>query len=299
MPHPQHRAPKRRPSSPEPTSLLKARGHTEHAKDMVEACAVELSTVNTSLKKELEESGPAPAIEQALSQSEEVEIKVEECADELISVNAALAEGIRERRGLHDELAKTNDALAESRRQARKARSDALHDALTGLPNFTLFKDRLELALTQARRHEWRAAVMFIDLNEFKDVNDTHGHDVGDACLREIADRLESITRGDDTVCRRGGDEFQFLMMEAKDPAVIAALASKLAAAVCAPCALGNLQVTVSASIGIAVFPEDGHSPQELLEKADAAMYASKRKASGPVFWSQLDAGEARAQVPR
>ena len=294
MPHPQNRAPKRTPSSPEPTSLLKARGHTEHAKDMVEACAVELSTVNTSLKKELEESGPAPAIEQALSQSEEVEIKVEECADELISVNAALAEGIRERRGLHDELAKTNDALTESRRQARKARSDALHDALTGLPNFTLFKDRLELALTQARRHDWRAAVMFIDLNEFKDVNDTHGHDVGDACLKEIADRLESVTRGDDTVCRRGGDEFQFLMMEAKDTAVIAAVAAKLAAVVGSPCLLGKAQgtaqVTVSASIGIAVFPEDGHSPQELLEKADAAMYESKRKASGPVFWSQIDA---------
>ncbi len=291
MPHPQKPALKRLPnSSPEPTSLLKARGHTQHAKDMVEACAVELSTVNTSLKKELEEGGPAPAIEQALSQSEEVEIKVEECADELISVNAALAEGIRERRGLHDELAQTNDALAASRRQARKARADALHDALTGLPNFTLFKDRLELALTQARRHDWRSAVMFIDLDKFKEVNDTYGHDVGDACLKEIAERLESVTRGDDTICRRAGDEFQFLMLEAKDDAVISAVAEKLAAIISAPCELGKVQVSVSASIGIAVFPEDGHSPQELLEKADAAMYASKRKASGPLFWRQIDA---------
>lgn len=274
---------------PEPTSLLKARGHTEHAKDMVEACAVELSTVNTSLEKELEDGGPAPAIEQALSQSKEVEIKVEECADELVSVNAALAEGIRERRGLHDELAKTNDALIESRRQARKARADALHDALTGLPNFTLFKDRLELALTQARRHHWRVAVMFLDLNKFKDVNDTHGHDVGDGCLREIADRLEAVTRGDDTVCRRGGDEFLFLMLEAKEDAVILAVAQKLTAIINAPCALGSVQVAVSASIGITVFPEGGHTAQELLEKADAAMYAAKHKGSGPVFWSQID----------
>lgn len=292
MPLSENRPPgKRPPSSPEPTSLLKARGHSEHAKEVVEACAVELSTVNDSLKQELAESGPAPVIQQALEQSEEVETKVEECAEELLSVNTALVEGIHERRDLHDELARTHSALAESRRQVRKARSDALHDALTGLPNFTLFKDRLEVALTQARRHDWRLAVMFIDLDRFKEVNDTHGHHVGDACLKEIADRLELITRGDDTVCRRGGDEFQFLMQEAGEQSVIAAVADKLVASMGASCQLGAVQVAVSGSIGISVFPNDGHSAQELLEKADAAMYAAKGKGNGPVFWSQIDGG--------
>jgi diguanylate cyclase len=250
---------------------------------MVEAAAVELSTVNSSLKKEIEESGSAPAIQQALEQSEQAETKVEEVAEELQSVNVALLEGIRERRGLHEELARTHDALLESRRQARKAKSDALHDALTGLPNFTLFKDRLEVALTHAQRHHWRVAVMFIDLDRFKEVNDTHGHHVGDACLKEVADRLESVTRGDDTVCRRGGDEFQFLMMEAGERPVIAAIG--------APFALGAVQVEVSASIGIAVFPDEGHSAQELIEKADAAMYAAKHQGTGPVFWNEIDTG--------
>jgi diguanylate cyclase (GGDEF)-like protein len=286
-------------SAPEPTSLLKAKGHTEHASEVVEACAVELSTVNTSLKKEIEEGGATTAIRRALDQSENVEIKVEECADELVSVNAALAEGIRERRGLHHELAKTNDALAESRRQAKKARSDAMHDALTGLPNFTLFKDRLELALIQAHRHHWRAAVMFIDLDRFKEVNDTHGHDIGDLCLKEIADRLESVTRGDDTVCRRSGDEFQFLMIEAGEKPVIAAVAAKLRAIISGACDVATVPVSVTASIGLAVFPDDGRSAQELLEKADTAMYASKRQGTGPVFWSELDAAQAIEQPSR
>jgi diguanylate cyclase len=286
---------KRSQPSPEPLSLLKARGHSEHAKDMVEAAAAELSTVNSSLKEEINQSGPAPVIQQALEQSEEAETKVEECADELLSVNAALAEGIRERRGLHQELARTHEALVESRRQARKAKSDALHDALTGLPNFTLFKDRLEVALAQSQRHEWRAAVMFIGLDRFEDVNEAHGPHVGDACLKKISDRLESVTRGDDTVARRGGDEFQFLMLDAGEQPVIAAVAAKLAARMQETCDLGQVQVALTASIGIAVFPDDGHSAQELLEKAEAAMYASKHQGKGPVFWNEID---TRGGVP-
>ncbi len=280
---------KKAPQSREPTSLIKARGHTNQAKDMVEACAVDLSSVNSVLKKELDESGPAPAIKLALTQSEDVEIRVEECADELVSVNAALVEGIQERKNLSDELANTYAALMESRRQARKARSDALHDPLTGLPNFTLFKDRLEVALAQARRHEWRVAVMFIDLDRFKHINDTHGHDVGDACLQIIGERLETNTRAEDTACRRSGDEFQFLMTGARSLAVIEALALKLTKTMQTACEVRTMNIEINPSIGIAVYPDDGHSSQELIEKADAAMYAAKHKGAGPLFFSQLE----------
>ena len=278
---------KTRPSA-EPKSLLKAKDHTEHATEVVEAAALELSTVNTSLEKEVKQSSQGSVIRKALDQSQEVENKVEQCADDLVSVNAALEEGIRERKGLHDELSKSNEALAVSRREARKAKSDSLHDPLTGLPNFTLFKDRLELALIQARRHNWRVAVMALDLDKFKQVNDTHGHAVGDLCLKEISDRLESVTRGDDTVCRRSGDEFQFLMIEAGEKPAVAAVAAKLAEITRGTCDLGGVQAAVTASIGIALFPDDGHSSQELLEKADSAMYACKREGSGPVFWNEL-----------
>lgn len=256
---------------------------------MVEACAVDLSTVNTVLKKEVDESGSSPAIKLALAKSEDAEIRVEESADELASVTSSLAEGIQERKSLSDELAKTYAALMESRRQARKARSDALHDPLTGLPNFTLFKDRLDVALSQARRHEWRVAVMFIDLDRFKHINDTHGHDVGDACLQIIGERLETITRAEDTACRRSGDEFQFLMTEAGSLPVIEALALKLSKSMQTRCEVRALNLTIKPSIGIAVYPDDGHSAQELLEKADAAMYAAKHKGEGPLFFSQLE----------
>ena len=257
---------------------------------MVEACAVDLSTVNTVLKKEVDQSGDAsPALKLALTKSEDAEVRVEESADELVSVNAALAEGIQERKSLTDELATTYAALTESRRQARKARSDALHDPLTGLPNFTLFKDRLDVALSQARRHEWRVAVMFIDLDRFKHINDTHGHDVGDACLQIIGERLETNTRAEDTACRRSGDEFQFLMTEARSLPIIEALALKLFSAMQSSCEVRSLNLSIKPSIGIAVYPDNGHSAQELLEKADAAMYAAKHRSAGPLFWSRLE----------
>ncbi len=293
-PHTSRAKPKRTPAPHEPASLLKARGLSEHAKEVVEDCVEELATVNTTLQKELNAAGAPPAIvEQALHQNAEVEAKVEECAEELESANANLVEGIQERRALHVELSKTHDALIASRRQARDAKFDALHDPLTGLPNFTLFKDRLELALAQARRHEWRLAVMFIDLDQFKNVNDVYGHHVGDACLKEVAQRLESVTRGEDTVCRRSGDEFQFLMLEAKEEPVVRAMARKLAEAVCAVCDLGEVKLSVKSSIGISVFPDDGHSAQELLEKADAAMYAAKHRRTGPMFWNELEKNSA------
>lgn len=279
-------------SGQHPLHLLKARGHTKQAKNMVDDAARELSSVNSDLQQELEASGPAPGIQKALQQSEEVESKVESSSEELTAVNAALAEGIKEREELTAELSKSNDALRESRRQTRRMMSDALHDPLTGLPNFTLFKDHLELAIAQARRHDWRLAVMFINLDEFATVNDSHGPAAGDACLRMIADRLESVTRGEDTVSRRGADEFQFLMVEAKDEPIMASVAKKLARTMGEPCELPNANVTLKASIGIAVFPDDGHSAQELIEKADAAMFAAKHEGGSTVFWKQIDASK-------
>jgi diguanylate cyclase (GGDEF)-like protein len=162
----------------------------------------------------------------------------------------------------------------------------------------TLFKDRLRNGLAQAKRHEWRLAVMFIDLDGFKSVNDNHGHDVGDRVLQMVAQRMQELVRAGDTVSRRGGDEFLFLMLEATDEKSAANLAAKIIDTVAQPCEVEGLRLTVRPSIGIAIYPEDGLSSQQLLRNADMAMYAAKQQKSGCALFSQVVLLGDRAAVP-
>ena len=166
-------------AAPTAAPLHEVRVKTEQVKEKVEAAANELSTVNEVLKDELKES-PKPEVANAITKSEDVEAKVQECVVELEAVNEALAVETDERAQLGRELRELTSALQESKTQEKKTRLDAMHDPLTGLPNLTLFVDRLKQGLAQARRHSWRLAVVFLDVDHFKNLNDTHGHDVGD-----------------------------------------------------------------------------------------------------------------------
>ena len=273
---------------PLPAPLIRALDQSEQVKDKVEQCAVELSSVNAVLKEEITDGVPLDQVERALDMSEEVEVKVQQCADDLATVNDALAEEIDERKDLEHQLSKSTAALSRSKVQERKLRHLALHDSVTGLSNLTLFNDMLRNGLAQAQRHKWRLAVMFIDLDEFKGINDTHGHDVGDRVLQMVAQRLQTFVRGGDTVSRRGGDEFLFLMLEAKDRDNAANLAAKIIDNVEQPCEVEGVKVTVKPSIGIALYPEDGQSVQELLKNADIAMYAAKQQKSGRALYGQV-----------
>jgi diguanylate cyclase (GGDEF)-like protein len=169
-------------------------------------------------------------------------------------------------------------------------RNAALHDVLTGLPNRALFIDRLEHGIAQAKRHGWTLAVMFVDLDDFKTINDTHGHEVGDGVLRTIATRLKDGTRSDDTVSRLGGDEFLYLLMEIRNKQDASSIAQKIIAAIHAPCEIGlhdrTVRLTVEASIGIAVFPSGGQTVEALIKSADTALYRAKRSRSGYSFAS-------------
>jgi diguanylate cyclase (GGDEF)-like protein len=151
-----------------------------------------------------------------------------------------------------------------------------------------LFNDRLEHGLAQAQRHGWTLAVMFVDLDDFKNINDTYGHDAGDAVLRAIADRLLECTRNDDTVSRHGGDEFLYLLMEVQNEQDITAIADKLIEAIQAPCPLvaGGQEISpcIHASVGISIFPRHGTTPEALINRADSAMYKAKRNKSGYSF---------------
>ena len=272
-----------------PLPLARALDRSELVREKVEECATELSSVNLVLKQELAVGVPLVGVERALVQSEGVEVKVQECVEDLATVNDALAEEIDERRLLEHQLSASNAALLESRVQERKAHHRALHDAATGLPNMALFNDRLDTALTQAKRHAWRLAVMFIDLDDFKLVNDTFGHDAGDQVLRAVALRLERFVRGGDTLSRRSGDEFLLLMLEAKDEDAVAGFAAKVGDNISAACDADGVKITVRASIGIAIYPEDGLSPQELLKNADTAMYAAKQQRTGTMLYSRIN----------
>ncbi|CAN5279680.1 hypothetical protein BH11PSE10_BH11PSE10_17990 [soil metagenome] len=262
--------------------LTRVISQSEQIKGAVEDCADELALVNSALKDELALQ-PQAGLEEVLAQNEVVESKVKACADDLSTVNNALQSELKEREVLEHEL-------AAAHAQEKSAREAAFHDPLTSLPNRVLFNDRLEHGLAQARRHSRTLAVLFIDLDGFKAINDTHGHPVGDSMLKSVSDRLVAVTRVDDTVSRHGGDEFLYLLLELKLESDAGAVASKIIAELGRPCELtsngAQISLRVGCSIGIAVFPGDGLSADELVKSADRAMYRAKRERTGYAFAS-------------
>ncbi len=258
-------------------SLTDVLGQAEHVKELVEQSAQELSCVNTELAQEMAQNGEPGSVRQTLMMCQAVEDKVQDAADKLSVVNLALEAEVGVRHALEDHLA----SLTHDEEKAREA---ALHDPLTGLPNRTLFENRLEHGLAQAKRHGRILAVLFMDLNGFKAVNDAHGHSIGDAVLQSIADRLTEHARHDDTVSRFGGDEFLYLLTEIDSAQDAAAIAQKIAQAIQLPCQLSIGALEISASIGIAIYPKDGTSVSALIQSADAAMYRAKRGQSAYAF---------------
>jgi diguanylate cyclase (GGDEF)-like protein len=170
------------------------------------------------------------------------------------------------------------------RRQLDETEHQALHDSLTGLPNRLLFRDRVEQALLRAQRTNERLAVMLIDLDRFKEVNDTLGHESGDVLLRDLGKRLSSILRASDTFARLGGDEFG-VVAPAADEAALVQIVERMLTAVERPFRLGDLDVDVGASVGIALYPRDGDDVATLVRRADIAMYDAKNAKSRYAFY--------------
>ncbi|MBI5103404.1 MAG: bifunctional diguanylate cyclase/phosphodiesterase [Solirubrobacterales bacterium] len=167
------------------------------------------------------------------------------------------------------------------RRASRRLRRQALHDDLTGLANRARLRDHGAHMLEDGRRENHTAALLLVDLDRFKEINDTLGHDQGDALLCEAADRLRDVLRHDDLLARLGGDEFAILLPRLPHRGAAAELATRVRAALERPYALAGVTVEVEASIGIALYPEDGDDVAELLRRADVAMYDAKHNRSG------------------
>jgi len=253
---------------------------TERIKATVKKAATELTSVNEVLRQD---NVPVQAIKNLLTQNEDVELKVAKAADDLKLVNAQLAEEVAERIVIESELADTKTDLAEvrddlSKSQAKEeeTRKSTLRDALTGLPNRVSFEQHFDRGLSQAKRHGWGLAVLFIDVDKFKSINDSYGHGLGDKVLLMMANRLQSFIRDEDTVSRWGGDEFVCLLLEVKQEADVTRLAEKLVNRIAAACEFNGIVLSIRASIGIAIYPANGETADILFKNADTAMFKAK-----------------------
>jgi diguanylate cyclase (GGDEF)-like protein/PAS domain S-box-containing protein len=191
-------------------------------------------------------------------------------------------------------------AAVQLQHDARRLEFLAHHDTLTGLPNRAMFADRAREAVAHARRHDKTAAFLFLDMDNFKRVNDSLGHEVGDGLLKVMASRLRASVRGDDFVARIGGDEFCVLLQDIAEPHEAAAVAQKLLAELSKPCQVGEHEVSSGASIGIACVPQDGDEVGTLLRLADHAMYRAKQLGrNGYQFFSGVlnDSAAAAAEL--
>jgi diguanylate cyclase (GGDEF)-like protein/PAS domain S-box-containing protein len=166
--------------------------------------------------------------------------------------------------------------VSVARRMSLQLSHLAQHDSLTDLPNRMLLNDRLQQAITMARRHDYRIAVLFMDLDRFKHINDSLGHVVGDQLLQAVATRLESCVRESDTVGRQGGDEFVVVLSELEAAENAGISAAKLLAALTLPYHIGPHDVIVPVSIGVSIYPDDGETAEALINNADTAMYHAK-----------------------
>ena len=264
-------------------SLGNVLNQSEEIKESVEKAAGELTSVNEVLKQERKVSLPIETIEKAIAQNEDVEHKVGKAAEDLDQVNAELAREVADRIDIEFELANTvadlaevRDDLLKSQANEEETRKIALQDALTGLPNRVLFEERLDHGMIQAKRHGWKLAVLFVDIDKFKSINDSYGHDLGDKVLVMIANRLRSSVREEDMVCRWGGDEFVCLLLDIRYEADVARLAEKMVDHIAEACELDGIVISISASIGVAVYPGDGETADILFKNADRAMYKAK-----------------------
>jgi diguanylate cyclase (GGDEF)-like protein len=264
----------------------------EEIKVDVGRAATELSSANDILRQE---NASVQAMKIALTQNADAENMVAKAADDLKRVNIKLANEIAVRVGIESELdtmktdlATVRDDLLQAQATGLQAQQLALTDALTGLPNRASFDQALQQGLAQAKRQGWGLAVMFIDVDKFKHINDSHGHDVGDRVLLTVANRINSFIRDGDMVSRWGGDEFVCLLLEVKHENDVLRLASKLVQRVAEAVDLSGQTLHIKISIGIALSPSDGETAALLVKHADKAMYKAKGTAQQVVLFRQL-----------
>jgi len=232
-----------------------------------------------------------------------VEDVVHRCVQAMREVDDAYRREARLRESLEQDLRRVQGALtdmskklAETLADVSRARHQASHDELTSLPNRRHFQSMLRSVLSDQQINRPPLALMYLDLDQFKWINDSHGHDTGDELLKIVGARLVSGLRAEDMVCRMGGDEFACLLMGPVNRRQLRLIASKLYELVSEPARVGQQEFKVTPSIGIAVHPDDGSAVNELLKSADVAMYSAKRWRSRYAFAARIRSQSSRLE---
>lgn len=271
-----------------PLSLNNVLAHCTMAQAMVEESLQDLSLVNRFVTDDSADAARQPKGRIALEKTGLIETRLKEAFQVLAVASRALVGEIKERQMIDHQFAAIQEQEATGRHRV-------LHDALTSMPNRILFNDRLEHGLAQSLRHGRPLAVMFIDLDGFKDVNDRHGHDMGDAVLQVLATRLQKHTRSEDTASRYGGDEFLYLLADPGNQQSIVSIAERMLRLIREPCHISlhgtEVNISLDASIGISISPTDGVTVDKLVKNADSAMYRAKEQKSGYAFAQPIDGG--------
>lgn len=179
--------------------------------------------------------------------------------------------------------------VTHQRKDAHNHAYLATHDPLTGLSNRLLFNDRLEHAINHAERFDKCISIIFCDLDNFKPINDTYGHSVGDEILKKVGDALQEILRKDDTVCRFGGDEFVILVEDLDSFEYLEEILQRINALTHAPCFIKGNPISIGMSIGAAIYPDDGEDPEALIKASDSAMYRAKNSGKNRIEYSRSD----------
>ncbi len=273
----------KKPVPAKKVSLRRVLYKNKKIKKNVEHAASELTSINEVLNQGIKVNIPVQTIEETITLNEDVEHKVARAADDLNQVNIELAKEVDERVVMESELAdtktdlaKVRDDLSKSQTKEEETRNIYFQDALTGLPNRVLFEEHLDQGLIQAKRRGWELAVLFIDIDKFKSINDSYGHDLGDKVLLMVANRLQSLIREEDTVSRWGGDEFMCLLLEVKQEADVPRIAEKMVNRIAEACEFNGIVLSIRVSIGIAIYPADGETADILFKNADTAMFKAK-----------------------
>ena len=261
-----------------------------HGYDSPEELLAEISNAAAQLFVEPERMAEMvrEALEKDIVQGAEVELYRRDGSRFWVMVNL---HAVMDSSGAVQMFEGTAEDITDRKAAEAQVRFLAYHDAMTGLPNRMLFMDRLENALAGARRKPAQAAVVFVDLDRFKYVNDSLGHSAGDTMLEQIATRLRLCVREEDTVARVGGDEFLILLREVADREEAEAAAARLGEEIARSFTIQGRSLSMSCSIGISLYPEDGADGETLIRKADAAMYAAKESGSCGVRFFTADMG--------
>ena len=247
-----------------------------------EECAVEYRIIRPDGKQRwLRELGKAHKmkdgrISQTMGVMQDITPQKEAEAQMLAAKDELEAKVDQRTRELAETVKKLKEEISEREKVSAELKFLANHDALTGLPSLRLCKDRLERSLIESRRSNLMSAVVFVDLDGFKTINDTYGHEFGDVVLKVTAGRIRAEIRETDTVARIGGDEFVVIITGVPDLEVIERVAANIVEQVGQAIQLNQQQIHVGASLGIALYPEDGNTPEELIRQADSAMYRIK-----------------------